>query len=213
MLHRDIKPPNILVNDDGRPVLIDFGSARFESGDATSTKVTFHTPPYAAIEQYVKTYAQGPWTDVYALGVVLYECVTGEKPPEVLERMHGGLGQPLAEGNWPGYSETFLKAIDVAMTIRPDERPQSISEWLALFDDSGPASASAPIAERRRPHPVRRDGHLRERDFAGRSGGAWLQGGRQSRYPGAGRPQRGRIQARRARYQCNQGRAAATGGR
>ena len=133
VLHRDIKPPNILINNDGRPVLIDFGSARFEAAEATSTTVTFHTPPYAAIEQYVKTYAQGPWTDVYALGVVLYECVTGEKPPEVLERMHGGLGKPLAEGNWPGFSKRFLQAIDAAMTIRPAERPQSTREWLDLF--------------------------------------------------------------------------------
>ena len=134
VLHRDIKPPNILINPDGRPVLIDFGSARFESAEATSTTVTFHTPPYAAIEQYVKTYAQGPWTDVYALGVVLYECVAGEKPPEVLERMHGGLGTPLASGHWPGYSARFLAAVDAAMTIRPTDRPQSILDWLALFD-------------------------------------------------------------------------------
>lgn len=133
VLHRDIKPPNILITEDSRPVLIDFGSARFEAAEATSTTVTFHTPPYAALEQYVKTYAQGPWTDIYALGVVLYECVTGEKPPEVLERMHGGKGKPLAEGHWPGFGKRFLQAIDAAMTIRPTERPQSIREWLALF--------------------------------------------------------------------------------
>lgn len=133
VLHRDIKPPNILINEDNRPVLIDFGSARFEAAEATSTTVTFHTPPYAAIEQYVKTYEQGPWTDVYALGVVMYECVTGEKPPEVLERLHAGLGKPLASGKWPGYSKKFLAAIDTAMTVKPDERPQSISAWLAMF--------------------------------------------------------------------------------
>ena len=133
VLHRDIKPPNILITDDSRPVLIDFGSARFEAAEATSTSVTFHTPPYAAVEQYVKTYPQGPWTDIYALAVVLYECVTGEKPPEVLERLHGGLGTPLAEGTWPGFSKRFLQAIDAGMTIRPTERPQSIREWLALF--------------------------------------------------------------------------------
>ncbi len=133
VLHRDIKPPNILVNEDNRPVLIDFGSARFDTAEATSTKVTFHTPPYAAIEQYVKTYPQGPWTDIYALGVVMYECVTGEKPPEVLERLHAGLGQPLAEGRWPGYSKRFLSSIDTAMTVKPDERPQSISDWLPMF--------------------------------------------------------------------------------
>ena len=133
VLHRDIKPPNILITDDNRPVLIDFGSARFEAAEATSTSVTFHTPPYAAVEQYVKTYPQGPWTDIYAMSVVLYECVTGEKPPEVLERMHGGLGSPLADGHWPGFSKRFLQAIDAGMTIKPSERPQSIREWLALF--------------------------------------------------------------------------------
>ena len=137
VLHRDIKPPNILINEDNRPVLIDFGSARFDTAEATSTKVTFHTPPYAAIEQYVKTYPQGPWTDIYALGVVMYECVTGEKPPEVLERLHAGLGKPLADGKWPGYSKKFLAAIDTAMTVKPDERPQSLSQWLAMFGKPG----------------------------------------------------------------------------
>src|SRR5215203_1812461 len=137
VLHRDIKPPNILITDDNRPVLIDFGSARFEAAEATSTSVTFHTPPYAAVEQYVKTYDQGPWTDIYALAVVLYECVTGEKPPEVLERLHGGQGKSLAEGNWPGFGKRFLQAIDAGMTIHPTERPQSIREWLALFGKKG----------------------------------------------------------------------------
>ncbi len=133
VLHRDIKPPNILITEENRPVLIDFGSARFEAAEATSTKVTFHTPPYAAIEQYVKTYDQGPWTDIYALGVVLYECVTGEKPPEVLERLHGGAGETLAGGHWPGFGKKFLQAIDSAMKIKPTDRPQSIREWLAMF--------------------------------------------------------------------------------
>ena len=133
VLHRDIKPPNILITDDNRPVLIDFGSARFEAAEATSTSVTFHTPPYAAVEQYVKTYPQGPWTDVYALAVVLYECVTGEKPPEVLERLHGGLGTPLADGHWPGFTKKFLQAIDAGMTIKPSDRPQSLQEWLDMF--------------------------------------------------------------------------------
>ncbi|MCL6728819.1 serine/threonine protein kinase [Sphingomonas hankyongi] len=133
VLHRDIKPPNILINEDNRPVLIDFGSARFEAAEATSTKVTFHTPPYAAIEQYVKTYPQGPWTDIYALGVVMYECITGEKPPEVLERLHAGLGKPLSEGKWPGYTKRFLAGVDAAMVVKPDERPQSIGDWLAMF--------------------------------------------------------------------------------
>jgi non-specific serine/threonine protein kinase len=140
VLHRDIKPPNILINEDNRPVLIDFGSARFDTAEATSTKVTFHTPPYAAIEQYVKTYPQGPWTDIYALGVVMYECITGEKPPEVLERLHAGLGKPLAEGKWPGYTKRFLAAVDAAMVVKPEDRPQSLSAWLSTFGKAGQAT-------------------------------------------------------------------------
>jgi serine/threonine protein kinase len=134
VLHRDIKPANILISKGERPVLIDFGSARFDSGQATNTKVTFYTPPYAAIEQYIKTFPQGAWTDIYALGVVLYQCVTGEKPPEVLERLHGGLGRSLSARQWPGYGRTFTRAIDAAMAIRPHERPHSMSDWLKLFE-------------------------------------------------------------------------------
>jgi serine/threonine protein kinase len=148
VLHRDIKPPNILINDDNRPVLIDFGSARFDTAEATSTKVTFHTPPYAAIEQYVKTYPQGPWTDIYALGVVMYECITGEKPAEVLERLHAGLGKPLAAGKWPGYSKKFLAAVDAAMVVKPDERPQSLGEWLAMFGKGGASETADDEATR-----------------------------------------------------------------
>lgn len=136
VLHRDIKPSNILITDSGQPVLIDFGSARFEAEGVTSTTVTFHTPPYAAIEQYVKTYEQGPWTDIYALGVVLYRCITGEKPAEVLERLHGEKEPALVDGNWPGYSRAFLAAVDAAMIIKPSERPRSLSEWLAMFDEA-----------------------------------------------------------------------------
>jgi hypothetical protein len=51
--------------------------------------------------------------------------------------MHGGLGKPLAEGKWPGYSKQFLAAVDAAMTVKPDDRPQSITEWLAMFGQSG----------------------------------------------------------------------------
>ena len=58
-----------------------FGQERFEAAEATSTKVTFHTPPYAAIEQYVRTYPQGPWTDIYALGATLHFLLLTRPPP------------------------------------------------------------------------------------------------------------------------------------
>jgi serine/threonine protein kinase len=145
--HRDIKPANILIADEGRPVLIDFGSARFETGQATSTKVTFYTPPYAALEQYVRTFPQGPWTDIYALGVTMYQCITGEKPPEVLERLHGGAQAPLAARVLPGYSPAFLAAVDTAMAIKPEDRPQSLGAWLRLLDPTYIAPESMPSDE------------------------------------------------------------------
>jgi hypothetical protein len=63
----------------------------------------------------------------------MYECITGEKPPEVLERLHAGLGTPLAGGKWPGYTKKFLSAVDAAMIVKPEDRPQSLSDWLAMF--------------------------------------------------------------------------------
>lgn len=138
VIHRDIKPANILIDEAGRPVLIDFGSARFEAGQATSTGVTFYTPPYAALEQYVKAYPQGPWTDIYALGVTLYQCVSGEKPADVLERMHGEVGEALCARDRPGFSRAFARAVDAAMAVRPADRPQSMPEWLRLFELGDP---------------------------------------------------------------------------
>lgn len=134
VVHRDIKPANILLTPEGRPVLIDFGSARFDAGQATSTKVTFYTPPYAALEQYVKSFPQGPWTDIYALGVTLYECVTGKKLPDVLERMHDQPGPSLTELSPVGYSANFLRAVDAALALKPAERPQDLTQWMRMFD-------------------------------------------------------------------------------
>jgi len=73
----------------------------------------------------------------------MYECVTGEKPAEVLERLHAGLGKPLAEGKWPGYGKRFLAAVDAAMVVKPDERPQTLSDWLAMFGKPAPAAEDA----------------------------------------------------------------------
>ncbi len=144
VFHRDIKPANILVCEDRRPVLIDFGSARFDAGQVTSTKVTFYTPPYAALEQYVRTFPQGAWTDIYALGVTMYQCITGDKPPEVLERVHGAAETPLAQRSIPGFSQRFLVAVDAAMAIKPEDRPQSVEQWLAMFDGA-PIPAVKPL--------------------------------------------------------------------
>ncbi len=80
--HRDIKPSNLLVDCAGEPHLVDFGIAREKDAVATSpdTLAAAGTPEYMAPEQITENGTIGPWTDVYALGVVLYELITQQRP-------------------------------------------------------------------------------------------------------------------------------------
>ncbi|MBC7711413.1 MAG: serine/threonine protein kinase, partial [Rhizobacter sp.] len=88
VFHRDIAPDNIILSE-GRSVLLDFGSARKIIGDATQALTTVLKPGYAPLEQYSDdgTMKQGAWTDVYALGGVLYHLATGKVPLQAVSRM------------------------------------------------------------------------------------------------------------------------------
>jgi serine/threonine protein kinase len=129
-LHRDIAPDNIIIRKTGDPVLIDFGSARGEIASHTKTVSALVKPGYSPYEQYAETSRrQGPWTDIYALGSTLYHAVTGKRPPDAPSRMVNDEIVPVSEGALSSYRPGFLKAIDRALVLNIEGRPQSIAAW------------------------------------------------------------------------------------
>jgi F-box protein 11 len=80
LLHRDIKPENVIVTDEGRVVLVDFGTAREFAAGKTKQMTAMLTPGYAPLEQYGQQARFGPFTDIYALGATLYHLLTGQVP-------------------------------------------------------------------------------------------------------------------------------------
>jgi serine/threonine protein kinase len=135
-LHRDIKPSNIIIRRDGVPILIDFGAARQAIGGRTLTSVM--TPQYAPIEQQALDGKQGPWSDIYSAAAVLHHAVTGAPPPQALARFGTDPYRPLATVATDRFDPAFLKSIDRALSLPPEQRPQSIDEWSALFGLSPP---------------------------------------------------------------------------
>jgi serine/threonine protein kinase len=133
VLHRDIKPSNILIRTDGSPVLIDFGAARKDvTGSDRSTIVVF-SPAYAAVEQVCPIGTQGPWTDIYGLGATLYRAIAGNTPTTAAERLEGKAYVPIAKAAKEKYPPSFFAAIDAALQLYPEARPQSISAWKKMF--------------------------------------------------------------------------------
>jgi serine/threonine protein kinase len=133
-LHRDLKPGNIFLRADGRPLLLDFGAARQTIGEATRSVAAVFTHGYAAPEQYHIGSKQGPSTDIYGLGAVFYHCIAGRPPPDAAERFlaHGAREpdplRPAAEVGWGRYPEAFLSAVDQCLDVVAGRRPQSIAD-------------------------------------------------------------------------------------
>jgi serine/threonine protein kinase len=88
-VHRDLKPGNVLYDEHSQPKVTDFGLAKRAGGsDLTATQAVMGTPAYMAPEQARgETRFVGPQADVYSLGVILYECLTGTKPFQAADQL------------------------------------------------------------------------------------------------------------------------------
>ena len=139
ILHRDIKPANIVIRaEDGLPVLIDFGAARQAIGARSRRLSVIVTQGYAPIEQYSERGNQGPWTDIYALGAVCYRALTGEVPDDATDRVQHDRLVPVSQRYEGQASRGFLSAIDAALSVYGEDRPQSVAAWRKALDRQRP---------------------------------------------------------------------------
>ena len=157
-IHRDVKPSNIYLRQDGGAVLLDFGAARQALSAQTQSVTTLVSPGYAPFEQYRSDgLAQGPWTDIYGLGATAYRAITGRVPPPAVDRSHhimegAGDHQPsLVTHAISGYSFSVLAAIDRALAFRAADRPASVAAWRTLFDADDAVTAPPPDVPTVRP--------------------------------------------------------------
>lgn len=130
LVHRDISPDNIMVDKDNKIKLIDFGSARGQSAETDKTYTVILKHGYAPAEQYYAKGNQGPWTDIYSLCATMYKMLTGQVPPNSVERMEqdeymdpSKMGIPVSQR-----TEAVLRR---GLAVKTSERYQNIGQLLS----------------------------------------------------------------------------------
>jgi formylglycine-generating enzyme required for sulfatase activity len=149
IIHRDLKPANVMLRPSGEPVLMDFGLARSASQRLTHTGQALGTPAYMAPEQVLGAQEDmGPATDVYSLGVILYELVTGTVPFHGPihavwgQKLHGTPRPPSAER--PDIDPELDALCLRAMAREVKDRPASMAVFLAALTECLQSRGSEP---------------------------------------------------------------------
>lgn len=158
MLHRDISPDNILIDETGEPVLIDFGAALRSTKvpGRVFSKVKFVKDGYSPQEFYIEGAEQGEWSDIYGFAATIYHLISGAPPVDGQQRMSSvaqGHDDPYVKlaGTTDDYPGGFLEALDKALAIMPVDRLQTADEWLELIP-----ARPARVLSRREPFVSRR---------------------------------------------------------
>ena len=137
MCHLDVKPANILLSEEGKAILIDFGiSKTFDdtgSSDSNTSSVSYSNN-YAPLEQYQSLKQFSPQTDLYSLGATMFNMLTGNTPPEASELMENGFPK------CPYYISNLhiWQALEIAMQPRKKDRPESVAKWIRILDGVDP---------------------------------------------------------------------------
>ena len=132
LIHRDISPDNIMVLPDGRIKLMDFGAARdyTEFGEKSLSIVL--KPGYAPPEQYQTHGVQGPWTDIYALCATMYKCITGENPPDAIDRLVDDHLKKISAFGIPVLPQ-IEEAIIKGMSVAAKDRYQNVGDFCEVL--------------------------------------------------------------------------------
>ncbi len=141
ILHRDISPDNILLDDVGKPILIDFGASREQATRASRALSALHIVKdgYSPQEFYLSNGVQTESSDIYSLAATFYHLIMGKPPPNSQVRLAALAAEELdpyveIPPRTPGYDGYFLGAIDKALAVFPKHRLQSATEWIEEID-------------------------------------------------------------------------------
>lgn len=137
IIHRDISPDNVFICMNGVIKLIDFGAARFSTGEEEKTLSIILKPGYAPPEQYRSRSRQGPWTDLYAVGAMYYRALTGVMPDESVNRMVQDKVVPPHELD-PEIPENLSNAIMRAMALNQELRFRSVDQFREAIQGTAP---------------------------------------------------------------------------
>ena len=152
IIHRDISPDNIMVQSDGRLILLDLGAAKDldiqgKDGNVQSSQMVAKHG-FSPVEQYGQAGKIGSWTDVYAMAATIYYCCTGVLPPSATDRM---IEDTLTCR--PRLTKEEFDVLAFCMSVLPQKRPQNMDALLQIV--THPAGKTPPVRDVPKTEPVR----------------------------------------------------------